>query len=504
VSKPFDPHDYQLTAIQFGIENPHFGLFQEPGLGKTSETYAIYTYLKRHDGIEKMLVVCPLRPAHRVWPEEAKKWTEFSKLRVVVLHGPKKDALLRTPHDVAVINPEGLEWLLGFDEEIPVLDERGKRVMNPRTGKPRMTKEHHAGAAETAGVWWDMLTVDESTRFKHANTVRSRTLRPHLSRFKRRAILTGSPAPNGLLDLFGQVLILDMGRALGRHITAYRQQFFNPTGFGGYTWVPKDDAAEQIYARLRPLVLRMAAADYLDLPPLVPNNIWVDLPPAARRQYDSMEKLLMAAVDDELVTAANVAAATMKCRQIAGGGMYADGGTAEWHHLHEAKTEAVCDLVEELSGQPALIAYEFKHELERLQRALKKVVGEVPPFIGGGVTTKRMAELETAWNLGRLPVLLAQPQSVAHGLNLQGTSAAVIFHSSPWDLETDEQFIRRVWRQGQKSRVVVHRIAARDTVDVAILKSLAKKDKTQRTLLAALQDYARDGALAKRAKAGKK
>ena len=327
--------------------------------------------------------------------------------------------------------------------------------------------------------------VDESTRFKHANTQRFKILKPYLPEFKRRYILTGSPAPNGLLDLFGQIYLLDLGNALGRYITHYRNNYFNQTGFGGYTWVPRAGAKEEIYERLKPLVLRMGAADYLDLPPLVMNEVKVTLPEAARKVYDQMEGQLLAAVKDDLVVAANAAAATGKCRQIANGGIYHENKKAT--DLHEAKLDAVEEIVEELSGKPALVAYEYAHDLERLRARFSGA-----PWIGGGVTPKRFREIEAAWNRGEIPVLLAQPQSVAHGLNLQGTEGTVIWHSLTWNLEDHEQFIRRVWRQGQKHRVIVHHIIAENTIDEVIMKTLRAKDKTQRALLDALKNYAKE------------
>jgi SNF2 family DNA or RNA helicase len=447
------PHAYQKKAIKFMIERACAGLFLDPGLGKTSITYAAFKLLKKLGMVDRMLVIAPLRPALSVWPGEAGKWEDFADLKVNVLHGSEKDALLHSDSDVDVINPEGLPWLFS---------QRWK-------------------------VWpWQMLVVDESTRFKHTQTRRFKELKPWLMKFRRRYILTGTPAPNGLLDLFGQIYILDEGNALGRFITHYRNQFFDSTGFGGYTWKPKPDSEKKIYKRLRPLVLRMEATDYLKLPPLIFNTIDVELPEDARRAYTSMENLLIAAVEDETVTAANMAAASTKCRQIANGGIYKDGN-AGWINIHDAKTEAVTDLIEELSGKPALIAYEYRHDLDRLRKAL----GKDTPHLGGGVTAKRQREIETAWNAGELPVLLAQPQSVAHGLNLQGVGAAVIWHSLTWDLEAYDQFIRRIWRQGQKERVVVHHLLAKDTVDEAIRGALGRKDRTQKALLNALKSYAR-------------
>lgn len=333
------------------------------------------------------------------------------------------------------------------------------------------------------------LIVHNSTRFKHSNTQRFKHLSPYLDRFKRRYILTGSPAPNGLLDLFGQVYILDLGNALGRYVSHYRLAFFNQTGYGGYTWVPKSYAEERIYKRLAPLVLRLAAEDYLQLPPLLFNRVEVDLPPVARKAYREMETLLITQVKEEKVLAANAAAATMKCRQIANGGIYGQGPEGRVaHELHEAKVDAAEEIIEELQGKPALVAYEFEHDRDRLLRRL----GPDTPWIGGGVSARRFRDIETAWNRGEIPILLAQPQSVAHGLNLQGTGAHIIEAGLTWNLEDREQFIARVWRQGQKEPVVVHSIVARDTVDEIIMKALAKKDKGQKALLSALKEYADD------------
>lgn len=449
----YDPHAYQKRSIKFTVERRAAGLFLDPGLGKTSITYAALKLLMKSGEVEKALIIAPLRPAASTWPQEAQKWHDFRELNIHVLHGPDKEKLLDQPHDVSVINPDGVPWLL--------------TTMRERNW------------------WWDILVIDESTRYKNPRTTRFKTLKSYLGRFNRRVILTGTPAPNNLLDLWAQVYLLDGGAALGRTFTSFRQEFFKPTGYGGYTWTIKDGAEKQIYARLSALVLRMEAEDYLQLPPLINNTVYVDLPESARKVYNQMEKTMLAAVSDELVTAANAAAATNKCRQIANGGIYLDEGGG-YEQIHDAKTEAVEELVEELSGKPALVAYEYKHDLERLQRAFPRA-----PHLGGGVSSKEQVCIEAAWNAGDLPVLLAQPSSVAHGLNLQGTSAAVILHSLTWNLEDYLQFIRRVWRQGQKERVFVHHIVARGTVDEIVMKTLARKDREQRSLLDALKDYAR-------------
>lgn len=455
----YKPHAYQKEAIKFIISRACAGLFLDPGLGKTSIMFAAFSILKQKGIVNKMLVVAPLRPAYSVWPAEAIKWDEFTHLKVAILHGPHKEEALRSDADIYVINPEGLDWFV-----------RQKHRASPREPWP-----------------YDMLVIDESTKFKHTTTMRFKTLKPWLPLFKRRYILTGSPAPNGLLDLFGQVYILDLGNSLGQFITHYRMQYFDQTGYMGYEWVPRLGSEKKIYEKLKPLVLRMDARDLLDLPPLIgvdpPLRVEVELPDKARRQYDQMEKQMIVALETDVILAANAAAATMKCRQIANGGIYHEDGE-KWSNIHDVKTDAVEEIIEELQGKPALVAYEFKHDLARLLKRFPNA-----PHIGGGVSAARFREIEQAWNRGEIPVLLAQPQSVAHGLNLQGTGAAVIWHSQTWDLEVYEQFIRRVYRQGQKEKIVVHHIVAKDTVDEVIIKGVAKKDRSQKALLSALKDY---------------
>lgn len=466
-------HAYQRRALAFVMGQACAGLLLDPGLGKTIIMLEAFKLLKARGMARKMLVITPLRPMYLTWPAEVAKWDEVRDLKAGVLHGPMKSATLNDPDvDVHVINPEGLKWLFAT-------------VENPEE-------------------YWDILCVDESTRFKHTDTDRFRFIKPHLEKFGRRYILTGSPAPNGLLDLFGQIYLLDLGNTLGRFITWYRTAYFDKD-FTGFKYTPKPDAEKRIYEKLAPLVLRMDARDYLDLPPLIgacgfgePLVHPVELPEAAMRVYKRMEEAMIVELEGEAVTAASAAAVSGKCRQIANGGMYGAvahdarykpggkyiaAGDRSSYGLHEVKLDAVEEIVEELQGTPCIVAYEFHHELERLKKRFPDA-----PHVGGGVTPARFRAVEQAWNRGEVPVLLAQPQSVAHGLNLQATKAAVIWHSLTWDLEVYEQFIRRVWRQGQKEKVIVHHIIAKDTIDEVVLKMLQKKDKTQRDLLAALKE----------------
>lgn len=434
------------------LQNSSAGLFLDPGLGKTSTTLAALKILKKEGVATKTLIVAPLRVCYSVWPKEIEKWIDFKELSYTVLHGKDKERNLEKDFDIYIINPEGLRWLFSH----------------------KMFKK----------VGFDTLVIDESSKFKDTNTQRFKVLRQVLPSFGRRYILTGSPAPNSLLDLFGQIYILDLGRSLGRFITHFRNEYFYPAGYGGYEWKPKPETDKRIQERIRPLVLRMDAEDYLELPKLIVNRVEVELTGNALDLYDEMEKELIADIRDKVVVAANAAVASGKCSQIANGGIYDEDGKP--HFVHDEKAQAVLEIVEELNGTPCLIAYEYGHDLDRL----RKVLGKDVPYIGGGVTPKRAAEIESAWNKGEIPVLLGQPQSIAHGLNLQNAGNHVIWHSLTWNFENYDQFIRRIRRQGSKhSKVFVHHIVAKDTVDELKLFALNRKFRTQKDLFDALKNF---------------
>lgn len=476
-SKPWRPHAYQKKAVKFLLEHAASALFLDPGLGKTSITLAAIKLLKQKKLLDKVLLIAPLRVCYSVWPKEVEKWEDFNDIKVVVLHGPNKDALLKTEADVYVINPEGLEWLLQV-----------KKTKTP-TGKIKVDVDLRRWKA----LGFDTLVVDELSKFKHTNTNRFKALKLVLHTFRRRWGLTGSPASNGLMDLFGQCYILDQGRTLGPYITHYRMKYFIPS-HDGFSWNIREGAEQEIYERLSPLALRMAAEDYLDMPTLIENNIRVDLPEKVMEIYDRLENDLIAKLDAKVVVASTAAAASMKCRQVANGGIYLDPevealvklpkSKREWVNLHTEKVDALADLIEELQGSPILVAYDFEHDLDRLRERL----GQDVPYIGGGVSAKRSAELEKAWNAGHLPVLLGHPQAMAHGLNLQEVGHHVCWHSLTWDYELYDQFIRRVLRQGNKSKkVFVHHIIARGTIDEAILAAVKSKRRGQNALFDALK-----------------
>lgn len=482
------PKNYAKRAAKFLLENRSGALFLDPGLGKTSISLAAVKILLKKKLMTKILVIAPKRVCYLVWPKEVAKWKDFHNIRVSVLHGPNKQEALDADADIYVINPEGLEWLF----------QVVKTKRETRTGK--IQTDISIDLKRWKKLGFDALIIDELSKFKDPSRIRFRMLKMVHHTFSWRWGLTGSPAPNGLMDLFGQCYILDQGRTFGQYITHYRNEFFTAS-YNGYGWKLLPGAAEKIYNRVKPLALRMASADYLEMPALVENNIYVELPPAAREIYDEMEKDLLANLEGGTVTAANTAVASGKCRQIASGGIYhghemldlvlGKGKPAkrETSELHNAKTEALEDLIEEIQGAPILVAYDFQHDLERLQ----KHFGGKVPVIGGGVGMKETTNIEKKWNAGEIPLLFAHPQAMAHGLNLQGCSQHVCWYSLTWDYELYDQFIRRILRQGNThSRVFVHHILAEDTIDdLVMLPSLKAKRAGQNALFEALKNLQR-------------
>lgn len=478
IPQKWNPHAYMKKGVKFLLQHACAGLFLDPGLGKTSIVLAAILMLLRQKLISKVLVVAPLRVAGSTWPREIHKWTDFRGLRYVLLHGAKKNELLREDADVYLINYEGLEWLLDVTKS------------KNSKGKTKVTVD----VKRFKKLGFDVLVLDELSKMKNINSVRFKGLKQVLHTFGRRWGLTGSPAANGLLDLFGEVYCLDLGNALGHYITGYRMEYFVPSR-DGYNWDLAEGSETRIQEALSPLVLRMAAKDYLELPTEIPNNIFVDLPPDVRKLYDELEEELFLAMEEGEVVAANAAVAIGKLRQVASGGIYLtpdvtelvkpDRRNREWVQLHHEKTDALVDLVDELQGSPILIGYDFAHDLERLREKFGRDI----PYIGGGVSLRRSRELEQQWNSGKLPYLFAHPASIAHGLNLQESAHHVGWYTLTFNYEDYDQFIRRVLRQGNKSdRVFVHRFLARQTVDdLLLVPALDRKAAGQNSLFAGLK-----------------
>lgn len=462
-SVPFKPHAYQMHALEWLIErlivNPSEGaeggaLFLDPGLGKTSITLSLIRLMKQLGICRKFLVVAPLRVIYSVWPAEGQKWEQFKDLTFSLVHGSQTQRILALEKqaDVYLINPEGIPWLEQFFAKKPLP--------------------------------FKMLVVDESSKFKSWSSKRTKSLRKMVKDFKYRVILTGTPSPNTVEDLFAQIFIVDQGESLGKSITQFRERYFYRGGYGGYTWTPSEGAQNVIEKQIQPVCLRLAAKDHLDLPDLVINDIWVDLPTAIQKKYKKLEREMFLLLDSQKeLTATNAGAKYLLCKQLANGGIYDE--QKEMIHVHGAKLEVVEDLVEELQGKPVLIAFQFRHDLTRLQKVFPGI-----PSIDGSTKPKDADRLIGQWNAGALQMLAVQPQSLSHGINMQaGPGRDIVWLGLTDSLEAYLQLNARIHRQGVEGMVRVHRINAANTVDVAIVDRLDSKERSQTALLDALGRY---------------
>lgn len=444
----WEPREYQEHAVKHLVSTQHNGLFADMGTGKTVTTLSALKILKQRNLLRRVLIVAPLRVAKYTWPDEIQKWAHLNDLSYTVVHGAEKNELRHADTDIHLINPEGLLWLL-----------------------PLLAKDKRFS--------YDWLIIDESSKFKSYSSKRFKLLKPLLGKFARRTILTGTPATNGMMDLFSQMYVVDQGMSLGAYITKFRSEFFHQKPFDPYGWYLNDKAEEEIYKRIQHKIMRVAASDYYTLP-IVYQDIPVELPETALRKYKQMEATLQMQVMKGTITAANAAVASGKCRQIASGFIYDDQRSATW--IHEAKFEALSDLLEELHGKPVLLFYNFVETVERLvmQFGAKVIKGDA---------TEAQREVLSAWNRGEVPLLAAHPASAGHGLNLQDGGHHIIWFDPTYDLEHYLQANARLHRQGQKNTVYVHRLVARSTLEQAIIKRLEGKDRMQSDLLSALRDY---------------
>lgn len=449
-SQDWTPYKFQIKAVKFLLERGGAGLWLDPGLGKTSIVLAALTAMKDAKRLKRALIVAPLRVATLTWPDEIYKWNDFHHFRFEVLHGENR-VLSARKADIHIINPEGLFWLL-----------------------PQFSKRD----------WpYDVLVVDESTKFKNWSAMRTKLLRTVIGNFQRRWTLTGTPAPNGIQDLFSQAYIMDGGKALGPFITKFRYEYMVQGGYLGYEWFPRPDAWKRVAKKLAPLVMRLAAEDYISMPEKMDNMIPIELPSKARAIYDKLERDFIVELEDGTVTASNAAALSMKLRQATNGILYneAKGDSL----LHEEKFAALTDLLEDLQSSPLLCAVSFLSEVRALQTRFPNT-----PYLGGGVPDRLAEKYIRDWNEGKLPLLLVHPTSVAHGLNLQHAANHVCWFGLTWNLEEYDQLVRRIWRQGQMHKVIVHHIIGKDTMDEVVLKALKGKDHSQRGLLKTLKEYA--------------
>ena len=468
--KTFVPHAYQEAAIQEMEEKGVLALLLDPGLGKTSICLEYFRRQYECLAATRMLVVAPLRTCWGVWPAEAQKWKGFNDFQVHVAHGAKnkKAALCNSP-DIVVINPEGLAWLEG---------------------------EIKSGAIEQ----FDVLVVDESTLFKSGSSKRTKTLfrigHKHKGGIPNRFILTGTPAPNGVEDLFGQFAVLDP-EILGKTLTAFRSNF----RFGaskrpwGVVWAPTERTNDLVQDAIRPHSVRLDANDHLDLPELVSVQREVTLPKEAMELYKELKREMLVEIRaNTSLVAVNPAALSSKCRQVANGAVYVDDeglageeGDRRIEYIHQAKVKELGQLFDELGQKPILVAYEFRHDLKQIRRFMRDSYKLDVPFIGSGSAAADTATAIEAWNRGDLPMLLVNPAAAAHGLNLQAGGHHLCWFGLTWNLEHYQQLNARLWRQGQREAVILHHLIAKDTVDEVVWEAVQRKDATQADLLRGLK-----------------
>ena len=442
------PHKFQLRGIETLTTQCGAGLLLDPGMGKTATTLAAFEVLRDHNHAKKMLVIAPIKPMYGTWRQEAQKWDDFKHFKFSILHGSGKQEGLSVDADIYLINPEGITWLLA-QKNLPE---------------------------------WEVLCVDESTKFKNSNSKRFKTLRKKLPDFYYRWILTGTPTPNGLLDLFAQVYILDVGAKLGKYITHYKNKYFQSTGFGGYTFTPIRGAMEEISESIAHMVLKLDAEDHLSMPEFHKIIRPVELDVEVMQQYKEIEKEFILNLQSGTIVAENSAAAGGKCRQIANGAVY--DAEKNIHFVHDKKIQALEEIVEETSGHPLFILYEFKHDLE----AIMSLLGSGAVCITG-VTDTKLTTIQDKFNRGEIPYLVAHGGAV-HGLNIQGHCHHMVWYGITWNLEHYTQSVWRLYRQGQQAKMVLcYMLVANGTLDEKVVQVLEHKQENQDKLEKLLMEY---------------
>ncbi len=442
----YSPHDYQRYAAEFILTHPISALLLDMGLGKTSITLtAINDLLFDSFEVHKVLVVAPLRVARDTWSAEIEKWEHLRELRYSVVVGTEQERLkaLSTPADIYIINRENIQWLV---EE---------------SGLP---------------LDYDMAVIDELSSFKNHQSKRFKAFMKIRPKLKRMVGLTGTPAGNGLMDLFAEFKLLDMGERLGRFIGQYRNAYFQPDKRNGmviYSYKPLPDAEQRIYDKISDITISMKATDHLTMPELVSTEYTVQLSEKEKEKYDRLKKELVLTTEDNEVTAANAASLSNKLSQMANGAVYSDDESVI--EIHDRKLDALEDIIESMNGKPLLVAYWFKHDLERIKKRFD--VREI----------KSSRDISD-WNSGKIPVALIHPASAGHGLNLQSGGSTMVWFGLTWSLELYQQTNARLWRQGQTAdTVVIQHIIAKGTIDEQIMKALKAKDTTQAALIAAVK-----------------
>lgn len=445
------PHDYQTYASQFIIRNKEAAIFLDCGLGKTSITLtALNDLMFDYFEFNKALVIAPLRVARLSWPDELKKWDHLKNLTYSVVVGSvdERKAALEKKADLYIINRENIDWLI------------------EKSGNP---------------FDFDCVVIDELSSFKNYRAKRFKSLLKVRLQIKRIIGLTGTPAGNGLMDLWAEFKILDLGKRLYRFITTFRNEYFRPDKRNGqviFTYKPLPGAEDAIYRKISDMTVSMKSTDYLKMPELISNEYKVYLSNEEMAVYEQFKEDYIAELGDKELTAANAASLTNRLSQMANGAIYDDDKNVA--NFHDRKLDALEDLIEAANGKPVLVSYWFKHDLGRIKERLD--------YLGVSYDVIGSVESIRNWNAGKLQVGLINPASCGHGVNLQAGGSTLIWYGLTWSLELYEQTVARLWRQGQTSNtVIIEHIVTAGTVDESILRALKAKDKTQSALLDAVK-----------------
>ena len=447
----YSPHEYQRYATEYIETHPVAAVFLACGLGKTSITLtAVNDLMFDSFEIRRVLVVAPIRVASFSWPAEIEKWDHLEGLRYSVAVGTAAERLaaLKKQADIYLINRENVQWLIS------------------ESGIP---------------FDFDMVVVDELSSFKNHQTKRFKALMKVRPKVKRIVGLTGTPSSNGLMDLWAEFRLLDMGERLGRFIGQYRTSYFRPDKQNGqvvFSYKPLPGAEKQIYGKISDITISMKSTDHLQMPELINSRYTVYLSEREDSHYADLKKDLVLQLPDGDITAANAASLSGKLSQMANGAIYTDAG--ETVAIHERKLDALEDIIEAANGKPVLVAYWFRHDLERITERLHKLKIPCSRLDTDGSIRK--------WNAGEIPVALIHPASAGHGLNLQSGGNTLVWFGLTWSLELYQQTVARLWRQGQQSEtVVVQHIITKGTIDERIMKALSEKDTTQAALIDAVK-----------------
>lgn len=439
----YKPHEYQQYATQFILDHPVAAILLDMGLGKSVITLTAIKHLIDRGEVQRILIVAPLRVAKQTWPEELNKWDHLKNLTYSLITGNKSQRIKAVQQDVDIyiINRENLKWLI--ESSIP--------------------------------FDYDMLVIDELSSFKSYRSQRFRALKKVRPLIKRVVGLTGTPSSNGLMDLWAEFRVLDMGKRLGRFISYYRANYFDPDKRNMYqvfTYKPKPGAEQSIYRAIDDITISMKSQDYLDLPPLTMNTVPVRMSDREKAIYDELNAQLVVSTQGKQIDALNAASLSNKLCQMTNGCVYDD--QQQVVQIHQRKLNALEDLIEAANGKPVLVTYWFKHDLAQIKQRF--TAREIK-------TTKDIQD----WNAGRIPLALIHPASAGHGLNLQAGGATLIWYGLTWSLELYQQTNARLWRQGQRQPVVIHHIITEGTIDENILAALKRKDKTQLALINAVK-----------------